>query len=65
MIAAAIYFKEDEPVTTEQIKKLTGLSESSIRDSKKLLKENNLVISDGNFISCRGSSADVNAFLFQ
>lgn len=71
MIAAAIYLKDTEPYTVEDIKKLTGLTESSIKESKKLLKENNMVIyhreaiKDGDFIYCVGSSADVNGINFK
>ena len=68
MIAAAIYLKNKEPYTVEDIKQLTGLNKDSIKESKKLLKENNLVIyhresiSDGEDIYCIGSSADINGF---
>lgn len=68
IIAAAIYFKDVEPYTVDDIKRLTNLSEYNIRESKKLLEENNMVIyrretiKDGDFIYCLGSSADVNAF---
>lgn len=69
IIAAAIYLKNKEPYTVEDIKKLTGLTEYNIRESKKLLQENNLVIyhkesvSDGEDIYCIGSSADINGFV--
>jgi len=68
VIAAAIYLKNKEPYTVEDIKQLTGLNKDSIKESKKLLKENNLVIyhresiSDGEDIYCIGSSADINGF---
>lgn len=71
VIAAAIYLKDTEPYTVEDIKKLTGLTESSIKESKKLLKENNMVIyhreaiKDGDFIYCVGSTADVNGINFK
>lgn len=69
VIAAAMYLKDKEPYSVEEIKSLTGLNEDSIIKSKKLLKENNLVIykkeamSDGESIFCVGSTADVNGFL--
>lgn len=68
IIAAAMYLKDREPCTVEDIKQLTGLTEYNIRESKKLLQENNLVIyhkeniCDGNDIYCIGSSADINGF---
>ena len=66
IIAAAIYLKDAEPYTVDDIKKLTGLSEYNIKQSKKMLKDSNMVIyhketvTDGDFIYCIGSSADVN-----
>ena len=63
-----MYLKNKEPYTVEDIKQLTGLTEYNIRESKKLLQENNLVIyhkesvSDGEDIYCIGSSADINGF---
>jgi len=69
IIAAAIYFKNAEPYTVEDIKRLTNLSEYNIRESKKLLEENNMVIyhkemiKDRDFIYCLGSTADVNGFI--
>lgn len=69
IIAAALYLKDREPCTVDDIKQLTGLSDYSIRESKKLLQDNNLVIyhkeniSDGESIYCVGSSADVNGFI--
>lgn len=66
LIAAAIYLKDTEPCTVEDIKKLTGLNEDSIKKGKKILKDSNLVIyrkqtiKDGDFIYCIGSTADVN-----
>lgn len=69
VIAAAMYLKDREPCTVEDIKQLTGLNQDSIKESKKLLKENNLVIyhkesvSDGESVYCIGSSADINGFM--
>ena len=69
IVAAAIYFKNVEPYTVEDIKRLTGLSEYNIRESKKLLEENNMVIyrketiRDGDFLYCVGSTADINGFI--
>lgn len=69
IIAAAMYLKDREPCTVDDIKQLTGLSEYNIRESKKLLQENNLVIyhkesvSDGESVYCIGSSADINGFV--
>jgi hypothetical protein len=63
-----MYLKNKEPYTVEDIKQLTGLTEYNIRESKKLLQENNLVIyhkesvSDGEDVYCIGSSADINGF---
>ena len=63
-----MYLKDREPCTVEDIKQLTGLNQTSIKESKKLLKENNLVIyhresvSDGEDVYCIGSSADINGF---
>lgn len=71
VIAAAIYLKNAEPYTVDDIKRLTGLNESSIKESKKLLKENNIVIyhkeaiRDGDFVYCVGSTADVNGINFK
>lgn len=70
VIAAAIYFKNAEPYTVDDIKRLTGLNEASIKESKKLLKENNVVIyhkeaiRDGDFVYCMGSTADINGIEF-
>lgn len=65
--AAAIYFHEEGTFTVEDIKSLTGLPASSIKDTKKLLKDNNIVLfkkeckklCNGEVV-CIGSSADVN-----
>ena len=71
VIAAAIYFKDAEPYTVDDIKRLTGLSEYNIKESKKLLKDNNIVIyhketiKDGDFVYCVGSSADINGINFK
>ena len=71
VIAAAIYFKDAEPYTVDDIKRLTGLSEYNIKESKKLLKDNNIVIyhketiRDGDFLYCVGSSADINGIDFK
>jgi len=70
VIAAAIYFKNAEPYTVDDIKRLTGLNEASIKESKKLLKDNNVVIyhkeaiRDGDFVYCMGSTADINGIEF-
>lgn len=70
VIAAAIYFKNAEPYTVDDIKRLTGLNEASIKESKKLLRDNNMVIyhkeaiRDGDFVYCVGSTADINGINF-
>ena len=66
--AAAAYYHQIEPFTTEDIKRLTGLSDSAIKVTKKLLSDNNIVkfrkdcISVENAIVCKGSKVDVNGF---
>lgn len=64
--AAAAYYHQVEPFTTEDIKKLTGLPESAIKTTKRLLSDNNIVLfkkdcvaSEGT-VFCRGTTADIN-----
>ena len=63
--AGAMYLHPEEPYTMEQLSALIGLPISAIRDSKKLLEENNIVKFKKEYIEdsyiCLGSSADINA----
>ena len=64
--AAAAYYHQIEPFTTEDIKRLTGLPESAIKVTKKLLSDNNIVlfkkdcVANEGMVYCRGTTADVN-----
>lgn len=60
-----VYENNKQPFTMEDMKKLTGLSEYQIRESKKILEEDDLFRTSKAYISydrCIGQNVELNGF---